>query len=46
MGINLPYVDGTIEKLWRIFRSHKMIHFLRGNTLRKLLCKPKDQKAI
>ena len=24
MGINLPYVEGTSKKLWRIFRSHKI----------------------
>ena len=24
MSINLPYVEGTSEKLWRILRSHKI----------------------
>ena len=43
MSINLPYVDGTSEKLQRILRSHKIRStFYTENTLRKLLCKPKD----
>ena len=45
MSINLPYVEGTSEKLRRIFRSHKIRStFYTENTLRKLLCKPKDQE--
>ena len=44
MSINLPYVEGTSEKLRRILRSHKIRStFYTENTLRKLLCKPKDQ---
>ena len=46
MSINLPYVEGTSEKLWRILRSHKIRStFYTENTLRKLLCKPKDRIA-
>ena len=46
MSINLPYVKGTSEKLRRILRSHKIRStFYTENTLRKLLCKPKDQVA-
>ena len=46
MSINLPYVEGTSEKLRRILRSHKIKStFCTENTLRKLLCKPKDQVA-
>ena len=46
MSINLPYVEGTSEKLQRILRSHKIRStFYTENTLRKLLCKPKDQVA-
>ena len=44
MSINLPYVEGTSEKLRRILRSHKIRStFYTENTLRKLLCKPKDR---
>ena len=44
--INLPYVEGTSEKLRRILRSHKIRStFYTENTLRKLLCKPKDRVA-
>ena len=44
MSTNLPYVEGTSEKLRRILRSHKISStFYTENTLRKLLCKPKDQ---
>ena len=47
MSINLPYVEGTSEKLWRILRSHKIRSPLyTETTLRKLLCKPKDPVAI
>ena len=43
MSINLPYVEGTSEKLRRILRSHKIRStFYTEMTLRKLLCKPKD----
>ena len=43
MSINLPYVEGTSEKLRRILRSYKIRStFYTENTLRKLLCKPKD----
>ena len=46
MSINLPYVEGTSEKLQRILRSHKIRStFYAENTLRKLLCKPKDRVA-
>ena len=44
MSINLPYVEGTSEKLRCILRSHKIRStFYSENTLRKLLCKPKDR---
>ena len=40
MSINLPYVEGTSEKLWRILRSHKIRStFYTEKTLCKLLCK-------
>ena len=46
MSINLSYVEGTSEKLWRILRSHKIrSNFYTENTLTKLLCKPKDRVA-
>ena len=46
-SINLPYVEGTSEKLRRILRSHKIRStFYTEMTLRKLLCKPKDRVAI
>ena len=46
MGINLPYVEGTSEKLWLILRSHKISStFSTENTLHKLLSKPKDRVA-
>ena len=46
MGINLPYVEGTSKKLWRIFRSHKIRQtFYTEKTFHKLLCKPKDPVA-
>ena len=46
MSINLPYVEGTSEKLRRILRSHKIRStFYTENTLRKLLCEPKDRVA-
>ena len=46
MSINLPYVEGTSEKLGHILRSHKTRStFYTENTLRKLVCKPKDRVA-
>ena len=46
ISINLPYVERTSEKLRRILRSHKIRStFYTEKTLRKLLCKPKDQVA-
>ena len=46
MSINLPYVEGTSEKLWRLLRSNKIRStFYTEMTLRKLLCKPKDGVA-
>ena len=43
MSINLPYVEGASEKLRRILRSHNIRStFYTENTLRKLLCNPKD----
>ena len=46
MSINLPYVEGTSEKLRRILRSHKIRStFYTESTLRKLLCKPKHRVA-
>ena len=46
MSINLPYVEGTSEKLRRVLRSHKIRStFYTEMTLRKLLCKPKDRLA-
>ena len=46
MSINVPYVEGTSEELRRIFRSRKIRStFCTENTLRKLLCKPKDRVA-
>ena len=47
MSINLPCVQGTIEKLWRILRFYKIRStFYTEMTLRKLLCKAKDRVAI
>ena len=46
ISINLPYTEGTSEKLWRILRSHKIRStFYTEMTLRKLLYKPKDRVA-
>ena len=46
MSVNLPYVEGTSEKLPRILKSHKIrSNFYTENMLRKLLCKPKDRVA-
>ena len=47
ISINLPYVEGTSEKLRRILRSHKIRStFYTEMTLRQLLCKSKDRVAI
>ena len=44
MSINLPYIEGTSDKLRRILRSHRIRStFYSENTLRKLICKPKDR---
>ena len=44
MSVNLPYVEGTSEKLRCILRSHKIRStFYTRNTLHKLLCKFKDR---
>ena len=44
ISINLPYVEGTSEKLRRIFRSHNIRStFYTEMALRKLLCKPKGR---
>ena len=46
ISINLPYVEGTNEKLQRILRSHKIRStFYTEMTLRKLLCKPKGSSS-
>ena len=46
ISINLPYVEGTTEKLRCIFRSHKIRStFYNEMTLRKLFCTPKDRVA-
>ena len=46
MSINLPYIEGTSEKLQHILRYHKIgSNFYTENILHKLLCKPKDQVA-
>ena len=44
MSINLHYLKDTSEKLRYIFRTHIIRStFYIENTLRKLLCKPKDR---
>ena len=46
ISINLPYVEGTSEKLRRMLRSHKIRSaFYTEMTLQKFLCKPKDRVA-
>ena len=46
MSINLPYMEGTSEELWRMLRSHKITsNFYTEGTLRKLLCETKDRIA-
>ena len=42
MNINLPNIKSTSEKLRRILRSYKQVELSTLETLRKLLCKPKD----
>ena len=43
ISIDIPYLEESSEKLWRIFRFHKIRStFYTGSTLRKLLCKPQD----
>ena len=41
MSIDLPYVEGTSEKLRRILRSHK----IRSTFYTEITCKPKDRVA-
>ena len=44
ISINLPYVEGTSEKLLHILRSHKIRSTSHTEmSLHKLLCKPKDK---
>ena len=46
ISINLLSVEGNCEKLWCVLRSHKFRStFYNKNTLRELLCKPKDRVA-
>ena len=46
ISINLSYVKGASEKLWRILRSHKIRStFYTENMLCKLLCRPKNRVA-
>ena len=46
MSINLPHVEGTSEKLWRILKSHKIRSlFYTESTFQKLLFKLKDRIA-
>ena len=46
MSVNLPYVEGTSEKLRRTLRSRKIRStFYTEETMHKLLWKPKDQVA-
>ena len=46
MSINLPYVEGSGEKLRCILRSHKIRSSSHtDNILHKLLCKHEDQVA-
>ena len=46
ISINLPYIEGTSEKLRCILRSHKIRStFYTEMTLCKLLCKPKNRVA-
>ena len=46
MNINLPYVEGSSEKLRPILRSHKIRStFNYENSLHKPIRKPKDRVA-
>ena len=46
MSINLPYVEGTSEKIWCLLKSHKIRStFCTESNLRKLLCEPTDRVA-
>ena len=46
MSINLPYVEGTSEKLRRILRPYKISStFYTENTLLEILCTPNDRVA-
>ena len=46
MSVNLPYGEGTIEKLRHILKSHKIkTTFYTESSLLKLFCKPKDRVA-
>ena len=46
MIINLPHVEGTSEKLWRILKSHKIRSlFYTESTFQKLLSKLKGRIA-
>ena len=46
MNINLPYVEGTSEKIWCLLKSHKIRStFCTESNLRKLLCEPIDRVA-
>ena len=46
MSVNLPYGEGTIEKLRHILKSHKIkATFYTEISLLKLFCKPKDRVA-
>ena len=46
ININLPYVEGTSEKLWHILIPYKIrFTFHTESTLRKLLCKRKYRVA-
>ena len=45
--MNLPYFEGTIEKLWRILRFHRVRPtFSIKKALRKVLFKSKDYGGI
>ena len=47
MSINLPYSEGTSERLLHKLRSHKIRStFCTENTFRKILCTTKDWVAI
>ena len=46
MGIHLPYVESTSEKLQRVLRSHKIRSTFYNKRLRKLLCETKIRVAV